>query len=79
MITTEDREATNDVEGTETEENDGDDEAKVHDEAPVKIASNPAECTPKERARQDATHLSYRAWCPVCVEARATEDPPLSQ
>ena len=45
------------------------------EEAPVKMRRNPADPTSEERARHDATHLPFRPWCPVCVEAWATEDP----
>ena len=50
-------------------------ENRSHEEAPVKIVRNPADPTPEEKARHDATHLPYRPRCPICVEARATEDP----
>ena len=36
---------------------------------------NPADPMSEETARHDATHLPFRPWCPVCVEARAMEDP----
>ena len=41
----------------------------------MRLTRNPADPTPEERSRHDATHLPYRPWCPVCVEARAAEDP----
>ena len=41
----------------------------------MKLARNPADPTSEERERHDATHLPFRQWCPICVEARATEDP----
>ena len=47
----------------------------ISEEAPVRLARNPADPTAEERARHDATHLPFRSWCPICVEARATEDP----
>ena len=55
--------------------NNNDIELEVHEEAPIRMQRNPADPTPEERARHDATHLPYRPWCPVCVEARAIEDP----
>ena len=50
-------------------------EPRSREEAPVRLTRNPADPTPEERSRHDATHLPFRPWCPVCVEARATEDP----
>ena len=47
----------------------------IGEEAPVRMIRNPADPTADERARHDATHLPFRAWCPVCVAARAIEDP----
>ena len=43
-------------------------------EAPIRMPTNPADPTPEERERHYATHLPYRSWCPVCVQARARED-----
>ena len=51
------------------------DEPIIGEEAPVRRTRNPADPTADERARHDATHLPFRAWCPVCVAARAIEDP----
>ena len=45
------------------------------EEAPARVTRNPADPTPEERSRHDLTHLPYRPWCPICVEARAVEDP----
>ena len=47
--------------------------------APIRVTRNPADPTPEERAKHDFTHLPARPWCPVCVEARATEDPHYKQ
>ena len=47
----------------------------IAEEAPVKLARNPADPTSEERERHDATHIPFRQWCPICLEARATEDP----
>ena len=46
----------------------------IGEEAPVRTTRNPADPTSEERERHDATHLPFRAWCPVCVAAGATED-----
>ena len=62
------QEATDDVEEVETE-------LEVREEAPIRITRNPADPTPEERIRHDLIHLPYKPWCPICVEARATEDP----
>ena len=45
------------------------------EEAPVRVTRNPADPTPEEREKHDHTHLPFRPWCPICVEARAVEDP----
>ena len=50
-------------------------EPTIGEEAPVRTTRNPADPTSEERERHDATHLPFRAWCPVCVAARATGDP----
>ena len=57
------------------EDIDEEEEPTIAEEAPVRMTRNPADPTAEERARHDATHLPFRAWCPVCVAARATEDP----
>ena len=31
--------------------------------------------TAEEKAQHDMTHLPYRSWCPVCVQAKARDDP----
>ena len=43
-------------------------------EAPMKMPANPSDPTPDERERHYTSHLPYRSWCPVCVQARARED-----
>ena len=50
-------------------------EVTIAKEAPVRPTRNLADPTSEERERHDVTHLPVRAWCPVCVAARATEDP----
>ena len=43
-------------------------------QAPLKIAKDPGKPTPEEVAEHDPTHIPYRSWCPVCVEASGKED-----
>jgi hypothetical protein len=43
-------------------------------QAPIKVAKDPGAPTPEEIAEHDPTHLPYRSWCPVCVEACGKED-----
>ena len=43
-------------------------------EAPIVVARDPACPSHEERERHNATHLPYRSWCPVCVQARGKED-----
>ena len=59
----------------ETEVIEENDEPTTWEEAPVRTTRNPADPTSEERARHDATHLPFRPWCPVRIQARATEDP----
>ena len=74
-----DRDACNDhaeedvAEEIETEDEETEDPG-APEEAPVRVTRNPADPTPEERAKHDTTHLPFRPWCPICVEARAVED-----
>ena len=70
-------EVANDVKSQEEDAKiiDEEEEPTIDEEAPVRTTRNPADPTAEERERHDATHLQFRAWCPVCVAARATEDP----
>ena len=54
-------------------------ELPATEEAPIKVARNPADPTPEERARHNCTHLPHRPWCRICCEARAREDPHYTQ
>ena len=55
-------------------------EEEAPEEAPIKRPRNPAEPTFEEKERHWASgHLPYRPWCPVCVSARAREDPHYQQ
>ena len=45
------------------------DEPAAWEEAPVRTTRNPTDPTSEERTRHDATHLPFRPWCPVCIEA----------
>ena len=63
------------------EDNDEDQEDQDEDivcvpceNAPVVIAKNPYNPTHEEKEAHNATHLPYRSWCPVCVQARGRED-----
>ena len=44
-------------------------------EPKVKVVKNPGCPTKEEMDNHYVKHLPFRAWCPVCVEARACEDP----
>ncbi len=41
---------------------------------PVRVAKALGSPTAEEKEAHDCTHMPYRAWCPVCVEARGKED-----
>ena len=45
------------------------------EEIKIKRVPNPADPTPAERERHNATHVPYRPWCSICVEANGKEDP----
>ena len=45
------------------------------EELKAKRVPNPSDPTPAERERHYASHLPYRPWCPICVKAKAREDP----
>ena len=75
------------VQGTSDEETSQDDEDEVMEEkereeieidqvtkAPIKIAKDPSKPTLEEVAEHDPTHIPYRSWCTVCVEASGKED-----
>ena len=38
------------------------------------IAKSPHSPTEEEKERHYTTHLPYRSWCPICVQARGKED-----
>ena len=42
--------------------------------APSKVSKDPGTPSPEEVEAHDPTHLPYRSWCPVCVEACGKED-----
>ena len=44
------------------------------EEVKFKMARNPGNPTREEVERHNMTHLPFRAWCPVCVEAKGKED-----
>ena len=44
-------------------------------ESPVKVVRDPGCPSAEELERHNATHVPYRAWCPICVEAKGKEDP----
>ena len=42
--------------------------------APIVIAKTPYNPTHEEKENNYCTHLPYRNWCPVCVQAKGKED-----
>ena len=60
----------------EEEENPDEDEifCEPCGEAPIIIARSPGCPTHEEIEHHNVTHLPYRSWCPVCVQARGKED-----
>ena len=68
-------------EGAEGDEDDGDDdhpgeiiEADETADAPIVIAKDVCSPSHEEREKHNATHLPYRSWCHICVQARGRED-----
>ena len=49
------------------------------EDSPVTIARDPGNPTEHERELHCATHIPYRAWCPICVKAKGKEEPHRSQ
>ena len=45
------------------------------DEVPMAVLRDPGNPTTKEREDHMASHLPYRSWCHICVEAKGKEDP----
>ena len=41
--------------------------------APLKVARDPADPTTKEREDHNATHIPFRSWCPIYVKAKGIE------
>ena len=55
------------------EEEDADEE---EDEAMrCRVCKDPGEPSQRERDEHDVTHLPFRSWCRVCLEAKGKEDP----
>ena len=50
-------------------------EAEGQEETIVKEVRDPGCPTSEERERHYKTHVPFRPWCPVCVEAKGIEDP----
>ena len=57
-------------------EQEGDDiHAEMNEEAVVREVRDPGCPTYEERERHNKTHIPFRPWCPICVEAKGKEDP----
>ena len=68
----------NDVQSEKENSESSEQEFDVEDtpeEIKIKRVPNPADPTPAERERHNATHLPYRPWCSICVKANGKEDP----
>ena len=50
-------------------------EPSLTEEAKYSVAKDPGEPTQEELERRYITHLPFRSWCPVCIEAKGKEDP----
>ena len=50
-------------------------EEEQEEEVECKVCKDPGEPSQQERDEHDVTHLPYRPWCRVCVEAKGKEDP----
>ena len=74
-------EVANDVKSQEEDTKiiDEEDEPTIGEEAPVRMARNPADPTAEERERHDATHLPFRAWCPRMRCCQSNGGPALSR
>ena len=45
------------------------------DKVPLRTLRDPGNPTEEEREFHMASHLPYRSWCHICVEAKGKEDP----
>ena len=63
-----------DMEDEDDEDEEGDIVCEPCGEAPIVVAKSPGCPSHDERERHNATHLPYRSWCPICVQARGKED-----
>ena len=78
MAGTVDENGENDKVQEDKEDSDDDQEDDIKcepcGEAPVVVAKSPGSPSHEDRERHNATHLPYRNWCPICVQARGRED-----
>ena len=49
-----------------------DEDLHVYEEDPTRLPRNPEDPLPEERDKHWMTHLPYRDWCTVCVNARGS-------
>ena len=64
-------------EGSEDDEDEDDENAhrcEPCEDPPIIMAKSPYSPTHDEKEKHNATHLPYRSWCPVCVQAKGKED-----
>ena len=73
-----DKDKEDEAEESEEEEERGDEEEVIKcqpcEDPPVIIAKSPYSPTEEEKEKHYTTHLPYRNWCPVCVQAKGKED-----
>lgn len=50
-------------------------EAIAAEKPPITILRDPGCPTEAEKEEHSASHMPYRAWCPVCVQAKGKESP----
>ena len=50
-------------------------EEEETEEIAIKLARDPGCPSKEERERHYATHMPFRSWCPVCVQAKGKENP----
>ena len=46
----------------------------LQENAPLQVARDPGDPLAKKRQDNNATHIHFRAWCPICVKAKGREE-----
>ena len=64
-----------DAEGDEAGQEEAEEDDEEEEAMRCKVVRDPGEPSQRERDEHDVTHLQFRSWCRVCLEAKGKEDP----